>query len=220
MMPKLEGIVNVSLGIHLYCCKWTCAGVNNISHYERLDMLTSWQRNPHVSASQRGPQTIVKTAWPACLGAASVHTYCGLPGGALAVMTASLSPSRKLQSSPQLGRAGFGDSQRPCQVSGRIEGVRSPLHRLRKVIAPDLDIHNVQPIAVMAAPGLHHEVEHVPGAEVHAPLDLLPVGLGVGVCVIGALQQRLRPPGAVWLQAHREVHPVPADRPHLRRQGQ
>ena len=117
MMSNLGGIVKVLLGIHLYCCKWTCAGVNNISRYERLDMLTSWQRIPHVSANQRSPQATITTAWPACLGAASVHTYCGLPGGALAVMAARLGPSRKLQSS----QPGFGDRQMvrcvmPCHV--------------------------------------------------------------------------------------------------------
>ena len=75
---------------------------------------------------------------------------------------------------------------------------------------------DVEPIAVMVAPRIHSEVQHIPGPDVHAPLNLLPIRLRIGVGVVGALQQRLRTPRPVRLQAHGEVHAVAADGPHLR----
>jgi hypothetical protein len=91
----------------------------------------------------------------------------------------------------------------------------SPLHTLRKVIVPDLHVHNVEPITVVVASRLHSEVQNVPGPDVHSPLDLLPVWLRVRIRVVCALQQRLRAPWSVWFETNDKVHAVTADGPHL-----
>ena len=91
----------------------------------------------------------------------------------------------------------------------------SPLHCLRKVIGPDLDVHNVEPVAVMAPSRLHSEVKDISRADVHAPLYLLPVRLRVRVRIVCALQQGLHASRPVGLQTHRKVHSIAADGPHL-----
>ena len=103
-----------------------------------------------------------------------------------------------------------------CSEPDLALSATSPLHALREVIVPNLHVHDIEPVAVVVASRLDSEIQNVPCADVHAPLDLLSVRLRVRIRVVRAFQQRLRAPRPVRLEPHNKVHTVAADGPHLR----
>jgi len=55
-------------------------------------------------------------------------------------------------------------------------------------IRPDLDVDDVNAVAVVVPPWVDQEINDVPSADVEAPLDLLPVGGALGVGLVASFE--------------------------------